>query len=142
MVTYTETGDIIKLSNYGGNEGYRKQKADKEDQAEWQEILTWKNQYDQSKGEKQNSLYANKHYNTFPEPDSASYHYDSKSNLYTAAGDQENNGYYQQNQYNDPRYLRKYIKLQPETKAKFTQNQTKLANKNIFFSVCGEGSEN
>ncbi|MCX2454191.1 preprotein translocase subunit SecD [Pedobacter sp. PLR] len=137
MIIPAKTGDVIKLSNYGGDEGYPKQ--NKEEQARWKEILEWKSQYDQSKGVKKNEVYANKHYNTFPEPDSSKYHYDSRSNQYTDSSDQENSAYYKQNQYNDPRYLRKYIKLQPETKLKFSESN--LANKSIFFSVCGEGSE-
>ncbi|WP_316751648.1 preprotein translocase subunit SecD [Pedobacter gandavensis] len=139
IITPAKAGDVIKLSNYGGNKGYTKQNPAGEEQAGWKEMLEWKNQYDQSKGVNKNLIYANKHYNIFPEPDAATYQYDSKSNQYTDSSDQENNAYHQQNQYNDPRYLRKYIKIQPASKGKFSESN--LAQKSIFFSVCGEGSE-
>lgn len=131
------TAEVIKLSNYGGDKGYHKQSS--EEKKQWQELLEWKNQYDQSKEVNKNSVYANKHYHTYPELDAAKYRYDSKSNQYKDASDLDNDAYYKQNQYNDPRYLRKYIKLQPAAKDKFINSH--VAKKTIFFTVCGEGAE-
>lgn len=141
MLCPTESGEVLKLSNYGGDNGYRMHKPTEEKDKNWEEILEWKRQYDNSKKETQDLIYANKHYNTFPIPDSSQYHYDSKLNQYTNTSDQDNDAYYRENQYNDSRYLRKYIKLQPETKDNFKLSGSNLANKSIFFTVCGEGSE-
>jgi len=137
MISSSKNAEVIKLSNYGGNEGY--QKHGPEEKKQWQEILEWKNQYDQSKDLKKNAVYANKHYHTYPEIDTAKYRYDAKSNQYSDQSDQENDAYYKQNQYNDARYLRKYLKFQPSSKEKFTKGN--LANKSIFFSSCAEGAE-
>lgn len=139
MISPAATGDVIKLSNYGGDTGYRKQNADKEEQAQWKELLEWKNQYDQSKKVQKNQVYANHQYRIFPEIDASNYHYNAKTNQYTSTSDQENQADDQQNQYNDPRYLRKYLKLQPESKDKF--QGSKAAHKSIFFSVCEQDTE-
>lgn len=140
-ITTTKTGENIRLSNYGGREGYSRHPLNEEEQKQWQELLDWKKQYDQSKEVPQNMVYANKHYRTFPKPDAPEYHYDSKSNLYTATDDQENSAYYKQNQYKDPRYLRKYVKIEPATKDTFKLKDHKLAAKSIFFSSCDKDSE-
>ncbi|WGQ10087.1 hypothetical protein QG516_00265 [Pedobacter gandavensis] len=137
MISSSKNAEVIKLSNYGGTEGF--QKNGPEEKKQWQEILEWKNQYDQSKGLNKNAVYANKHYHTYPEIDMAKYSYNAKSNQYSDQSDQENDAYYKQNQYNDARYLRKYLKLQPSSKDEFTEGT--LANKSIFFSICGAGAE-
>lgn len=141
MITPGETAEVIKLSNYGGDKGYKRQELDKDEQRQWNEILEWKNQYDQSKGVKKNWVYANKHYNTFPDLDVSRYHYNAKSNEYTDTSDPEDNASHTGNQYNDARYLRKYLKIQPGTKDTFKLSDSKVAHKSIFFSVCGEGAE-
>lgn len=141
MVSPTENGDVLKLSNYGGDKGYQKQKLDEDEISQWKEILDWKKQYDESKVTNQNIVYANKHYNTFPEPDASKYKFNAVSNQYSNTTDKDNDAYYNQNQYIDSRFLRKYIKLQAETKDRFKNTNTNIASKSIFFTVCGEGSE-
>lgn len=141
LISPTPKGDVIRLSNYGGDRGYLKQDLNDADQREQQEILEWKKQYDVSKKAKQNQVYANKHYYIFPEPDASKYIYDAAANLYTDHNILDNAYNSEQNQYSDPRYLRKYIKLKPENKDKFTLNPNSLSAKSIFFTVCGEGSE-
>ena len=139
MVSTTEKGEVIKLSNYGGEQGYLKQKDDKDNQ-NWKEILELKKHYDQDKRVKNNIIYANQHYNTFNAPEAASYRYDKKQNLYISRQAKENKIYYMQNQYNDPSYLRQYQRLAPQSKDKFNHDTIKLG-KSLFFTVCGEGSE-
>lgn len=139
MLSSEAGAELIKLSNYGGDKGYRKQKPDQEEQAQWKEFLEWKSQYDQSKGIQKNQLYANKQGKIFHEIVNSKYHYEAKTNQYRAIQDQTNDADDPQNQYNDPRYLRKYGKLQPETKNKF--EGIKAAQKSIFFSVCEKDTE-
>lgn len=140
-ISPAENGDVLKLSNFGGDKGYQKQKPDEDENSQWKEILDWKKQYDDSKVANQNMVYANKHYNTFPEPDASKYKFNAASNEYSDTTDKDNDAYYKQNEYIDSRFLRKYIKLQAETKDKFKYTNSNIANKSIFFTVCGEGSE-
>ncbi len=139
MVLANEKGEFIKLSNYGGEQGYLKQK-DSKDEQQWKEILDLKNQYDQDKKVKKDIIYANQHYHTFTEPKAASYLFDRKQNLYIARQAEENNIHYMQNQYNDPTYLRQYQKLAPQSKNKLNLDAIQFG-KSLFFTVCGEGSE-
>jgi len=138
MILTTEKGEVIKLSNYGGEEGYLKQKNGKDEQ-QWKEILDMKNQYDQDKKINSNIIYANQHYNTFAAPGAVNYLFNKKQNLYTARQANENKIHYMQNQYNDPTYLRQYQKLAPHSKNKFNLDAIQLG-KSLFFTICGEGS--
>lgn len=137
IVTGSKEGEAIRLSNYGGDAGYGKHPTTEKDE-QWTEILEWKNQYDQSKAAEQNVVFANRHYKVFAEEHVAAYRYDQSSNQYIGSSD--NDEYYKQNQYNDDSKLRKYTKLQPETKQNITELKSE-AGKSIFFTVCGEGSE-
>ncbi|MCD0488996.1 preprotein translocase subunit SecD [Pedobacter sp. MC2016-14] len=139
IIVATEKGEVIKLSNYGGEKGYLKQKQDKGEQ-QWKEVLDLKSQYEQEKRFNKDVIYANQHYNTFPKPETARYVYDKKENLYTALEAKENKSRYMQDQYNDPSYLRQYQKLAPKSKSEFKIDVTHLA-KSLFFTVCGEGAE-
>nr|WP_199158586.1 preprotein translocase subunit SecD [Pedobacter sp. ASV2] len=140
MIVTNPKGEILKLSNYGGDTGYLKN-AGRDDNAQMQEMMEWKNQYYQSKDVNQNVIFANKHYNIFPEPDSLNYKFDVALNEYVNVPNRDNDSYYQQNQYNDDRYLRKYVKLQPKILENTELLKNNLIPKSIFFSVCGEGLE-
>ncbi|WP_316804289.1 preprotein translocase subunit SecD [Pedobacter nototheniae] len=141
IVSAGADGEVLKLSNYGGDKGYGKQKKNKDEEKQMSEILEWKNQYDQSKGAQENIIFANKHYNIFPEPDTLNYQYNQTLNQYVSIHDKENESYYQQNQYKDNLYLSKYLKLQPQTKEHINSIKSNIAIESIFFSTCGEGSE-
>lgn len=138
IVTNTANGDALKLSNYGGDDGYRKHPLATDEQ--WAEILQWKQEYDNSKNTPQNVAFANEHYKVFPETHAAAYQYDESSNQYIDKANTENDEYYKQNQYSDDRKLRKYVKLLPTTKQNMAQLKSET-DKSIFFTVCGEGSE-
>ncbi|WP_114792562.1 hypothetical protein U0035_02275 [Niabella yanshanensis] len=131
---------ILQLSNYGGEEGFIKQVPDKEEQKQWQEILEWKKQYDESKTTTVHAVFANKHYRLFPSPDSLNYISNDAANEYISRQADDNEEYFRSNQYQDDRLLRKYIKLVPQNKdtANFTEDNG--ADNSIFYVVCGEGT--
>lgn len=141
MIVSNPKGKILKLSNYGGDKGYLKPNEDNDDDARMQEMVKWKDQYYQSKDVDENMVFANKHYNIFPKPDSLNYQFDAASNQYINIPNRDNDSYYRHNQYQDDRYLRKYIKLQAKKSENTEQLKNNLAPKSIFFTVCGEGSE-
>ncbi|GEM_PF-211879 len=130
----------LQLSNYGGDEGFIKQVPDKEEQKQWEEILELKNQYDQSKRAGSATIFTNQHYRLFPKPDSLHYIWDQTSNQYISREADANEAYFRSNQYQDDRFLRKYIKLAAQNKdtANFTGDD--VADKSIFYTVCGEGT--
>jgi hypothetical protein len=130
----------LQLSNYGGNEGYVKQIPDKEEKQQWLEILEWKKQYDASKHPGGTAVFANKHYHVFPQPDSLNYIWDEASQQYISRQAGNNEVYYQNNQYNDDRFLRKYVKLEPQNKGAVNFAEDSATNNSIFYTICGEGS--
>lgn len=132
---------VLKLSNYGGDEGYEQQKVDEEQQHQWKEILGWKEQYDQSKDGKDDVVFANTHYHVFPDTDIERYSLDQPSNQYISRDAQENEDRFRNDQYNNDRYLRKYVKLQPHKKGQTKLTKDRISAGSIFFTVCGEGSE-
>lgn len=138
VIVATEKGEVIKLSNYGGTEGYLKHKEG-QDESQWKEILDLKRQYEQDKMVKKDIIYANPHYRTFLAPESTKYVYDEKENRYHALEAKENEVRYMQDQYNDPSYLRQYQKLIPKSKHKVNIDTIRPA-KSLFFTVCGKGS--
>lgn len=117
MISIDENEKLLRLSASFGEKGFKKQKTDKnEDQ--WRDIMQLKNEYDLSKKNTGDFVFANKHYHPFPALAAADYLYDKASNQYISKKAKENEAYYRQNQYNDPRYLRKYVKLSPKTSYK------------------------
>lgn len=126
---------LIKLSNYGGDKGYRKQNADEDEQKQWQEVLDMKEEYRVSKSAMENGILANEHYNIFM-PDLKTYNFDKAQNLYTSKTAKDNEAYFQQNPYHDDRYLHRYVKLLPKTKSKDTAVKAGKESKSIFFTLC------
>lgn len=141
IIENTEKGDVIKLSNYGGDNGYLKV-SDKDEQDRWKEMLEWKNQYIEEKKLVLNEVFANQHYRIFPMPEASNYNFDSKLNLHIAVNTDELARDYKRDQYNDPRFLRKYERITSISKKEFKPKPSEQTNKSIFFTVCGEGSEN
>lgn len=141
MLVTTKEGAVLKLSNYGGDGGYGKQTPDEGEQKQWQEVLVWKNQYDEAKAAGEDTVYANKHYRMFPPPDELNYTFDAASNLYISKHAAENEDYFRQDQYQDDRYLKKYVRLQPDSKDSVRFAAGEVATGSIFFTTCGEGAE-
>lgn len=131
---------LIQLSNYGGEEGFIKQIPDKEEQKQWLDILEWKKQNDESRRTTVNAIFANKHYRLFPPPDSSNYIFNDAANEYISLRANDNEEYFRNNQYQDDRLLRKYVKLVAQNKdtAGFTADNG--ADNSIFYTVCGEGA--
>ncbi|UIR54913.1 preprotein translocase subunit SecD [Sphingobacterium sp. SRCM116780] len=139
-ISTTENITVLKLSNYGGEGGYPKQKMNKDDKEQWEKAREWKNEYYHSDSIQENVIFANKHYNTFL-PDSADYTYEKSSNQYINKQALENEGYFRNNQYDDDRYLRKYVKLLPKIKDTTGFSKNEITNSSIFFTACDEGSK-
>lgn len=140
MVRKNEDGETLLLSNYGGKEGY--QKNEPADNNEWQRVLAMKQEYEASKqGNNADTGYANRHYKVFPEVDLTNYTFDPASNQYISKQAADNEQYFRSNQYDDDRYLRQYVKIQPVTKRNNEFDAHKAATGSIFYTVCGEGSE-
>lgn len=139
---YQEGTEVtLRLSNFATGKGYRKHEADENEQGQWQEILGMKVQYEVEKEMKQKAVYANEHYNTFS-TDMEAYDFDAARNLYARKTAAENEAYFKQDPYNDDRYLRRFVPLQPKTKSKLDTDQVHKAHASIFYTVCGEGAEN
>ncbi|RZM30224.1 MAG: hypothetical protein EOO88_01615 [Pedobacter sp.] len=139
QIASAKEGEILRLSNYGGAEGYVRRKEEKATN-NWKEIDEMKSQYQQNKVAENDILYANPHYQSFDAPDSSRYHYDKTKNVYTAREEKENQARYMQDQYNDPTYLRQYQEMTPNADHS-VQLIPKSKATSLFFTVCGEGSE-
>ncbi|WP_316797726.1 preprotein translocase subunit SecD [Pedobacter frigidisoli] len=125
---------VIKLSNYGGDTGYFKNKADEDEQKQWMEILEMKEQYHQSKIATQNGVLANKHYQTFLRNE-GDYHFDQATYLYTSKTAPENDEYFLSSPFSDDRYLRRFQK-QELTKTNGTVITSNILPKPVFYTVC------
>jgi len=138
-VLSAEGQKFIQLSNYGGEEGYRLNLAEEKN---WSEMLDWKKQYDAGRAAESNNAYVNQHYRVFPELSLANYKLDAKKNLYTKnSGNNNDEEYFRDNEYQDDRALKKYVKIKPLKKQENAGLSGKQLEGSIFFSVCGEGSE-
>ena len=130
---------FIQLSNYGGDKGYPLHPAE---DSQWAEMLDWKKQAGGTGATGLNTAYANQHYRVFPELSLSNYKFDQKRNLYVKnSGNNNDEEYYSQNEYQDDRAIRKYVKLVPmkkEDKAALPKEQLPGS---IFFSSCEDGSE-
>ncbi|WP_346320883.1 hypothetical protein [Chitinophaga sp. YIM B06452] len=132
-----EERTVLKLSNYGAGKGFYKKRPD---DRQWREALEMKKSYEQSKSMSGEGVLANKHYNIFLR-EIKDYDYDPAKNLYVSKNTGGNEEYYQANPYNDDRFLRRYVKLQPGTKNKAGQPAKAVSGSTVFFTTCGEGSE-
>jgi hypothetical protein len=141
IIEKMEDGDVIKLSNYGGDGGFLKV-LDEEEQGQWKEMLEWKKQYDEEKKLVQNEVFANQHYRMFPMPETSQYNFDKQLNVYKAINASQLAEDYKRDQYNDPRFIRKYKRVTVQSKREFNPKASEQTNKSIFFTVCGAGSEN
>lgn len=140
IIEQTKEGDILRTSNYAREKGFAKRAFDPDDK-NWEDMLGFKKQYDNNKAITDDVIYANKHYSAFAAP-KEDYVFDNKTNQFVSKMAEENDAYYLHNQYNDGRYLRKYVKIDPQFKSDFNPISVKISPTTIFFTVCGEGSEN
>ena len=130
---------VLKTSNFGSDKGYTKQATNVGSQKEWQEITAAKEQYYKMKENKAKAVYANKHYQAF-EPDLTKYTFDKASGQYIIKNAKDNEEYFRQNQYNDNRYLRMYIQLQPYLKNNNSVGENEINPSSIFFTSCHDNS--
>lgn len=128
--------EVLRLSANFGDRKLGKHPAADEDN-DWQEILQWKEGYDQSKVHK-DEMYANRMYNIFPWPDSLNYKYDAALNQYVDILNKDNDSYFRDNAYNDDRYLSKYTRLLPQKKDNPTSMPEGIAAAPVFYTVCGD----
>lgn len=141
-ITQVEEGTwVLTLSANFGSRQLGKHPAEEEDK-NWAEILEWKAGAEQS-GASDVAVYANPSFHTFPVPDSLNYKYDAALDAYVDVLNKDNDSYYQDNAYNDDRYLRKYTKLQPQKKDSTPFEAKDVAATPVFYVVCeGEPGSN
>lgn len=118
-----------------------KQNDEDENDNNWKEILEMKSEYYQAKDGSKNGIFFNKHYQNFPTPESSVYKLDKKTNQFISKNAEDNEAYFRANQYNDNRYLRKYLKVEGETISDKTFNKNNISTQSLFFTTCGKGSE-
>ncbi|TDX86548.1 hypothetical protein [Epilithonimonas xixisoli] len=138
MVKSEGKSKILNISMY--DRYFTKSNEDKNDN-NWKEILAMKSEYDQAKQDSKNGIFFNKHYHNFPAPESSAYSLDKKSNQYISKNAKDNEAYFRNDEYNDNRYLRKYMKVEGQTNIDKSFNKNNLSSKSLFFTTCGEGSE-
>ncbi len=139
---YKEEGQVLLgLSDFVTAKGYYKNEADEDESKQWTEVLEMKAQYDAEREMIKEGAFANEHYNTFW-PDIQAYDFDPVRNLYVSKAAAENEAYFQDDPYNDDRYLRRFVPLLPKTKSKLNTSGLPLANASIFYTLCDAGAEN
>lgn len=136
MLSKTGTTSRIKLSNFGNGDGYVKRDQDEE----WKDILAMRKEYEQSKTQIKNGVFANKHYKTFP-LELEDYYFDTRSGQYISKRAAGNEAYFLSNPYSDNRYLRKFVKLDKQQMTRISLPLKETSVNSIFFTVCGEGAE-
>lgn len=123
-------GNALKLSNYGGDQGYPKNKEDRE----WDDIILMKKQYNESLARKDIVL-VNKHYATFF-VDLSEYRLDTINNQYVVNNPKDNEEYFENSPYQDNRYLRKYVKIYSRANDQEKLNLDKIGDSSLFYTVC------
>jgi len=131
----------LKVLNISMNDRDFKKSDESKNDNNWKEILEMKAAYDQTKESGKDVIYFNKHYNNFPTPESSAYTFDKKTNQYVSKNAQDNEAYFRDNQYNDDRYLRKYLKIDGQSNRSNDFNKNSLSPKSLFYSTCGKGSQ-
>jgi hypothetical protein len=136
-----EKGTALKLSNFGGENGYLKYDLSKvRKQSQWKELLEMKDSYSKYKEKKEDFIIANKHYSVIPNPDMSVYNYDSGSNQYISKNIEENAEYYNDNPFSDFRYVRKFSRIQPESRSYSRISEKEILSTTVFFSKCNDAS--
>lgn len=68
------------------------------------------------------------------------YNYDSGSNQYIGKNIEENAEYYNDNPFSDARYVRKFSKIQPESRSYSRILEKEILSSTVFFSKCNDAS--
>lgn len=123
---------VIQLSNYGGEDGYKKQESDHE----WNDIMMMKNEYLTS-FKSRDFMLVNKHYGTF-ERDLSTYRLDKFTNQYMRQDDPDNDAYYEDNVYQDDRILSQFLKQNLMDRVMKGREELVFSDSTIFFSSCTE----
>ena len=129
---------VLTISMY--DRGFKKSDEDENDN-NWREILQMKSEYYLAKDSQKNGVFFNKHYQNFPTPESSRFTFDKKTNQFISNDAEENEAYFRDNQYNDNRYLRKYMKVEGQKVVNKDFNKNSISTKSLFFTTCDEGSE-
>ena len=138
MVKSKGHSKILNISMY--DRDFTKSSEDENDN-NWKEILEMKSEYYQAKESNKTGVFFNKHYHNFPTPESSVYSLDKKTNQFISKNAKDNEAYFRNDQYNDNRYLRKYIKVEGQPFVDKAFNKNSISTKSLFFTTCGEGSE-
>lgn len=138
MVKSEGKSKILNISMF--DRDFKKNNEDNTD-SNWKEILAMKNEYYQSEDNIKTGVFFNKHYQNFPAPENSAYTFDKKTNQFISKNAKDNEAYFRNDQYNDNRYLRKYLKVEGQTNVDKTFNKNSISTKSLFFTTCGEGSE-
>ncbi|TJY65847.1 preprotein translocase subunit SecD [Sphingobacterium alkalisoli] len=128
-------GNILKLSNYGGDEGYTK----REDDQEWDDILALKAEY-ASFRDFGDVILSNPHHRSF-QRDISSYKLDISTNQYILSDTLGNEDYCRDSPYQDDRFLRKYDKIHVAKESTDEIESGKVALSSIIYTVCDEDAE-
>ncbi len=136
MIELVDGEKVLKLSNYGGDEGFVGHQND-EDDNNWNEILEMKRQY-YSAFEHGDTLYANYDYNIFNIHENENYRYDEDNDRYVDILNKDNDSYYQGDTYNDSRFLKKFVKVKPVSKDSIAFDEHKVKSKTLFYTACDE----
>lgn len=129
---------VLTISMF--DRGLKKSNEDQND-TNWREILEMKAKYEQSKEINKTGIFFNQHYHNFPMEDKSAYNFDKKTNQFISKNAGENEDYFRDNQYNDDRYLRQYLKVEGQTNIDKNFDKNNISAKSIFFTTCEEGSE-
>lgn len=138
MVKSEGKSKVLNISMYDRN--FRKNEKEENDN-NWREILEMKSEYYQAKASNKNGIFFNKHYHNFPTPEISTYSLDKKTNQFISKNAKDNEAYFRNDQYNDNRYLRKYLKVEGQTNINRNLNKDNISPESLFFTTCGEGSE-
>lgn len=138
MVKSEGKSKILNISMF--DRDFKKNDEDKND-SNWKEILAMKNEYYQAEDNIKTGVFFNKHYQNFPTPENSAYTFDKKTNQFISKNVKDNEAHFRNDQYNDTRYLRKYLKIEGQTNVDKAFNKNSVATKSLFFTTCGEGSE-
>jgi len=136
MIELVDGEKVLKLSNYGGDEGFVGHQSE-EDDNNWKEILEMKSQY-YSAFEYRDTLYANYDYNTFNIHENENYRYDEDNDRYVDILKKDNDSYYHGDTYSDSRFLKKFVKVKPASKDSAAFDEHKVKSKTLFYTACDE----
>lgn len=121
---------VLRISNYGGDSGYKKH----QDDHEWDDIISMKKEYENYQGNDQ-AVYANREFANF-QMDSSRYTLELSTNQYMVADTTINAAYYKDSPYQDDRILRKFDKMERKSASNKVLESNGIAHSTIFYTTC------